>query len=94
MSDLKRFLSQYHIITANGGGNSSEIKRVSSEEFLSSSLVGSDVIVLTRKDLYKGDEYTLQGLQLKALFESFIQFLNPTNDPIHRSILSLLYFPI
>ncbi len=35
-----------------------------------------------------------RGLQLKAPFESFIQFLNPANDPIHRSILSLLYFPI
>ena len=33
-------------------------------------------------------------LQLKIPFESFIQFLNPANDPIHRSILSLLYFPM
>jgi hypothetical protein len=35
-----------------------------------------------------------RDLQLKTLFKSFVQFLNPTNAFTHRSILSLLYFPI
>lgn len=42
----------------------------------------------------KGIQISMRDLQLKIPFESFIQFLNPANDPIHCSILSLLYFPI
>src|SRR5450759_369182 len=35
-----------------------------------------------------------RDLQLKTPFESLVQFLNPANAFIHRSMLSLLYFPI
>src|SRR5665811_2319561 len=38
--------------------------------------------------------YFIRDLQLKTPFESLVQFLNPANAFIHRSMLSLLYFPI
>lgn len=35
-----------------------------------------------------------RDLQPQTLFKSLVQFLNPTNAFTHRSILSLLYFPV
>ena len=44
-----------------------------------------------RPEEVNGPSPTAWGdLQLKTLFKSFVQFLNPTNAFTHRSILSLL----
>src|SRR5450759_3560251 len=53
--------------------------------------IGLEGLVLAKL----GANVTFLGdLQLKTLFESLVQFLSPANAFIHRSMLSLLYFPI